>query len=196
MDDEESISTLILHSNIYTCIALEHIAQQLAGINTVKSYYKTYNLLRALTLYENIKTIIIAYDIGRFNTIDILSSSFPDIKVIVIIPKKSFALVKLLFSLGASKVICEYDRIPGIITALQYDIHQTYISPLIRPDSHFGNLKIKRLTPMEKYVLNRLFTGKTLKEISFEKGISVKTISSHKSSAMNKIKIKKIAELF
>lgn len=55
---------------------------------------------------------------------------------------------------------------------------------------------VKALTPRERLVLNALMSGKRLRQIAREEGKSLTTVSSQKSSALSKLGVGSVQELF
>lgn len=196
----EGGSILILNENIYTCFALECMAGGLAGSDSVKSFHRSCDFLRSLSVYENVKAVIISYDIGCFDTIEILTLSFHEMKLVVIVSRVSAALVKLLQSIGVTIIISEYDNVSLLENALACTQGEVYLSPIlasqVEKNDALHEHGREKLTCMERYVVNRFLSGVELSEIADEKSLSIKTVTTHKNKAFKKIGVSRLADFF
>ena len=200
----EAVSVIMLDKNNYSCCAVEHIVEQSLGKGTIKTLRSSEELFGALSFYEHTDTVIASYDVihsNNFILLDILVSCFPHIKIIVVIYNATAAVVTMLKSLGVKIMLSYHDSHVNFITALKCYRRGRYLSPVISKIIRGAELECHRdsrvnlLTPMEKFVLGNLLTGTSPREIAETKMIHVKTVSSHKTSALRKMSIKKMSEL-
>jgi DNA-binding NarL/FixJ family response regulator len=126
----------------------------------------------------------------------------PHIKVLVlsIHPEESYAL--RAFKAGASGYLTK-DRSPEELTEAIRRIHQggRYISAALAERLLAGNMAPspgsphEMLTNREYQILCMLCAGKRLKDIARELSLSPKTISTHRTRILEKLKLKSTAEL-
>ena len=58
-----------------------------------------------------------------------------------------------------------------------------------------GNVKLSKLTPRERQVLDLVVTGKLNKTIADVLGISIKTVELHRANMMSKLEVRNVPEL-
>jgi two-component system, NarL family, response regulator NreC len=163
----------------------------------------------AVSLATKLKPDIVVMDISmpELNGIEAtrrIIADVPGVKVIALSMYSDRKFVIEILGAGASGYIlkdCAFTELRlAIKTVLQ---NQTYLSPQIADlivDSYIRNrdmkdLLLNPLTGREKEVLQLISEGKNTKEIASILSLSVKTVETHRSNIMSKLKIYNIAEL-
>jgi len=129
-----------------------------------------------------------------------LCAQLPSLRVIVYTQCQESAELVLLLDTPAISLISRNDNIQlaqGLFT--QAFNGQRIISPMMHSyleRKKKADVSLERLTRSECAVLAFLFNGKSLQEIANIKQCSIKTISTHKCSAMRKLKVNNNSELF
>ncbi len=121
------------------------------------------------------------------------------IKIIVLSSVTNKATIQQVLAGGANSYLSKEDSIESLITAIHKVIEgETYIS-----ESLVQLLKSRRenehlnfhLSPREKDVLHLVCSGKIMKEVAHELGLSVHTVQSYHNSMMRKFKVRRTSDL-
>ena len=136
-----------------------------------------------------------------------LKKQFPGVMVLILTMHKDRTYLHQAISAGAEGYLLKEDTDPELFSAIE-KIRQgrTYVSPHltegmiedwaeIRRGSAAGSLPPEILTPREKEVIKLIADGKSSKEIGNLLFISVRTVERHRANIMNKLGIKKMADL-
>ena len=131
-----------------------------------------------------------------------LSSEWKNRRLVAITLEKSIADVKTVLEIGARGILCgtcPQDHIWEAIRLVAAD--ELYVSQdmamLIAANakSFSGVNPLMRLTQRELDILKRIAIGRRTSTIGAELGISVKTVSSHKSNILGKLALTSDSEL-
>jgi DNA-binding NarL/FixJ family response regulator len=131
---------------------------------------------------------------------------FPDLKILILTMHKSKEYLYHALSAGAEGYLLKEDADTELISSIEtIQRGKIYISPLFSrelPNDFIrkykgGQLKtpIEPLSTREREVLKLIAEGKSNKEIADLLSISVRTVHHHRDNIMNKLDIRKTAEL-
>lgn len=161
-------------------------------------------------LQRGLKADMIILDISMPNLRGIeatheIKGIYPNIKVLLLTMHKSKEYLYHSISAGAQGYLLKEDSEVELFSAIDAirkgDI---FVSKLLTKEltedlSHIhyggGQLPTDPLTPREREVLKLVAEGKSNKEISELLFISIRTVENHRANIMNKLKIKKTADL-
>jgi DNA-binding NarL/FixJ family response regulator len=161
-------------------------------------------------LQRGLKTDMVILDISMPNLRGIEATHeikiiYPNIKVLLLTMHKSKEYLYHSISAGAQGYLLKEDSEVELFSAIEVirkgDI---FVSKLLTREitedlSHLhyggGQLPSDILTPREREVLKLVAEGKSNKEISELLFISIRTVENHRANIMNKLKIKKTADL-
>lgn len=201
--EKEPASVVLLDQNNYSRTAIKHIVETLMGKDSVLSFSASKDLLEAMSAYDSTDTAIVAYnalDHVNFHVLSILGEYFTDLNILVIIYNPTIQAISLMRSVGIEKFLSGNDSIFALSTAMACQSEGLYLSPKLSEiikDSGVYNLpEPEKLSSMERYVLRCLFSGLSPNYIAVRKGISIKTVSSHKLRALEKLSIRRFANFF
>jgi two-component system capsular synthesis response regulator RcsB len=150
-----------------------------------------------------VKVAIVSYDVVHpesFSLIEVLTGCFPGLRVVVIISKPTLPMILLMRGIGVDAMLSDKDDVSIFSKLILINNFRCYLSPVL-----YGIIKCNGfsalpdygiLTSMERFVLSELIIGGSPTSIALKKGISVKTVSAHKTKALKKIAIQRICELF
>lgn len=201
--EKESTSILILDRNSFSSFAITFIAEDiLGGKNAVfQSPDKLFDFL--LSSSHSVKVVIISFDVNHLNfigSIGTLVANFSWLKVIVVIFNVSGPVVSLLKFVGVKTILSYHDSPSAFAIALKRKQNDDYLSPVVikkmEEQKYSHHLSNKSLTNNELFILDKLIDGHNLQSIAQQKRVKSKTISNQKLSALQKIAIKNISELF
>ncbi|MGP2774419.1 LuxR C-terminal-related transcriptional regulator [Serratia marcescens] len=188
----------VLGRDVFFRCAVKHIAEGVFGKDRVLTYRSSNDFLRALSDNDKVNTAIVDYDVlysENFSLLDAINDYFPKLNNIVVISNPNIQLVSLIRSLNINKIISAKDDISSFIKVLTIERHEEYYSPRIIRKIKNMSIKPPLLTIMERYVLKNLIKGVSPRLIATWKGISIKTVSTHKNKALNKINVGKLNDL-
>jgi DNA-binding NarL/FixJ family response regulator len=161
-------------------------------------------------LQRGLKADMVILDISMPNLRGIeatheIKAIYPNIKVLLLTMHKSKEYLYHSISAGAQGYLLKEDSEVELFSAIDAirkgDI---FVSKLLTKEltedlSHLhygdGQLPTDPLTPREREVLKLVAEGKSNKEISELLFISIRTVENHRANIMNKLKIKKTADL-
>lgn len=127
----------------------------------------------------------------------------PQPRVIILSMHTDREFVLEAFQAGASGYVVKSSAFGELVSALRaVETGGHYVSPAVSDtliDSRLGEgeggASFLRLTPRELQTLQLLADGLSVKEISFELGLSNKTVHAYRNTVMEKLGLKSIAEL-
>lgn len=132
-----------------------------------------------------------------------LRRHFPMLRIVVLTMLGNAALLRRLFEAGAAGVVAKCDDLAHIGLAVRHAMRgMRYVSPSLGPAlDHNGArqgcaMRSLALSPREIEVVRLLASGLSVSEIGVRLHRSVKTISSHKISALRKLGAACDADLF
>lgn len=131
---------------------------------------------------------VVAYDAlysECFSILDTINDYVPKLNIIIVISNPNRQVISLIRSLNI-KIISDSDSIYSFIKAMSMQNDEKYYSPFIMKKLNEATPPPLLLTKMERYVLKHLINGITPKAIAYWKGISVKTVCTHKKTLKNK----------
>jgi DNA-binding NarL/FixJ family response regulator len=161
-------------------------------------------------LQRGLKADMVILDISMPNLRGIeatheIKAIYPNIKVLLLTMHKSKEYLYHSISAGAQGYLLKEDSEVELFSAIDAirkgDI---FVSKLLTKEltedlSHLhygdGQLPTDPLTPREREILKLVAEGKSNKEISELLFISIRTVENHRANIMNKLKIKKTADL-
>ncbi|MGG7955224.1 LuxR C-terminal-related transcriptional regulator [Klebsiella aerogenes] len=196
---ENEITVAILDNNIFSCGAIVCALKDYSFIKRVLLYHNSTDFIDSLSRGTVFNKVFLAFDLIEFNmfsTLDIIIDYYPNIDIVVVMSKPSINTVSLILSMGVKIVISEFDQVNCLHDVISFGGKGFFLSPAISNICLIKSFRIKILTKMERYVFNLLLNGLSPKIISLRMGISVKTVSTHKSRALKKINISHITELY
>jgi RNA polymerase sigma factor (sigma-70 family) len=131
----------------------------------------------------------------------------PDVKVLVLTMHKDRSYLQQAISAGADGYLLKEDADPDLFSAIE-GVRQgkIYVSPHLAQDTIQDWAHIRRrdvsssfqpevLTPREKEILKLIAEGKSSKEIGGLLAISERTVERHRSNIMDKLQLRKTADL-
>lgn len=132
-----------------------------------------------------------------------LATRYPQIRIVVLTSTSSSSVLKAVLSAGASSMLDKGSAAAEIIMAIVMSlVRREYISKRIRAhllemgDESQGRGKVPSLSPRQADVVRMLFEGASNNEVSERLGISPKTVSRQKRTAMEKLGARSDGELF
>lgn len=166
--------------------------------------------LELLSLLKILNADLVILDISMPNLRGIeatrqLKRIFPDVKVLILTMYKDRELLQHAISSGADGYVLKEDSDKELYSAIE-KIRQggVYISPRLSEgltndwvQTCRGIFKSpsERLTKREREILRLIAEGKSSKEIANLLFISIRTAQNHRANIMNKLGIKKTADL-
>jgi DNA-binding NarL/FixJ family response regulator len=148
---------------------------------------------------------ILDYSIPELNGLDLshaLKREFPRIEILLYTMHDREEIIMDLLRAGVKGLVLKSDAEQHLIAALDaLSIHRSYFSGAIsdtlldqflesRPQSAGGSL-----THREREVVQQVAEGRINKEIAHRLSISIKTVETHRASAMRKLKLRTTADL-
>jgi DNA-binding NarL/FixJ family response regulator len=148
---------------------------------------------------------ILDYSIPELNGLDLshaLKREFPRIEILVYTMHDREEIIMEVLRAGVRGFVLKSDTEKHLIAALDaLSIHRSYFSGAIsdtlldqflesKPQSSAGSL-----THREREVVQQVAEGRINKEIAQRLTISVKTVETHRASAMRKLKLRTTADL-
>lgn len=166
--------------------------------------------LKAVQLARELKPDVVLIDITLtgLNGIEAtrqIISEVPGAKVIALTKNCDSQSVSGMLRAGASGYLikdCGFEELADAIRAVMTG--QIYLSPritgivvqeLVQQSSKANRGGLSALTPRERQVLQLLAEGKTTRQIALPLKMSVKTVETHRSNIMKKLRVSNIAEL-
>jgi len=188
---------------------LKRILEGMAGLEVVG---EAGNGLELLHLLHKLSAHMIILDISMPNmrgieAIHEIKAIRPDLKILILTMHKDKEYLHQAVSMGADGYLLKEDADTELFSAIGI-IRQgkIYLSPYFTSDLADEWAKIHRgeskpfsepdqLTTREKEILKLIAEGKSSKEIADLLFISVRTVEHHRANIMNKLKMRKTAEL-
>lgn len=186
---------------------IRKMIEAIGGLTVVGEACDGQELLNLLRLIPT-DLVILDLSMPRMRGIEAtheLKKLFPHIKVLILTMFKDKELLREALISGADGYILKEDSDKELHIAIE-KIRQgkIYISPHLSEGLREDRCKIhqkgykhplKTLTKREKEILSLIAEGKSSKEIASQLFISIRTVQNHRANIMNKLGIKKIAEL-
>ena len=202
-----SIKIIIADDHKLVSTSLIPLLNSQAGMQVVA---EASNGRKAVELASKLKPDIVVMDIGMadLNGIEAtrqIVSKYPHIKVIILTMHADRRYITEALNAGASGYLtksCSFEELVNAIRAVSDN--KKYLSPevsgIVIEESLNKSKKVNGsifslLTLREREVLQLLAEGKTVKEIAFELTVSIKTVHTHRTKVMKKLKINNISSL-
>ena len=202
-----SIKIIIADDHKLVSTSLIPLLNSQAGMQVVA---EAGNGKKAVELASKLEPDIVVMDIGMadLNGIEAtrqIVSKYPHIKVIILTMHADRRYVTEALNAGASGYLtksCSFEELVNAIRAVSDN--KKYLSPeisgIVIEESLNKSKKVNGsifslLTLREREVLQFLAEGKTVKEIAFDLTVSIKTVHTHRTKIMKKLKINNISSL-
>jgi DNA-binding NarL/FixJ family response regulator len=149
---------------------------------------------------------IIDYSLPRMNGLELtlaLKRELPRMEVLIYTMHDREDVLSDVLRAGARGYVLKSDTGAHLIAAIDaLSMRKPYFSVAISEallDHFLQNSELRgrptALTPRERQIVQLISEGKINKEIAFDLDISIKTVETHRSAAMHKLKLKTTAEL-
>lgn len=165
----------------------------------------------ALAFLEHIECEVIVTDLAMPGSFEPDGIAFvqkvallhPQVRIVVLTSTSSSSVLKAILSAGASSMLDKGSSPAEIIMGITMSLaKREYVSKRIRThllemgDESRGKSKVPSLSPRQADVVRMLFAGASNNEVSERLGISPKTVSRQKRTAMQKLGVRSDGELF
>jgi DNA-binding NarL/FixJ family response regulator len=188
---------------------LKGIIESMAGLKVVG---EAGDGLELLNLLRTITPDLVILDISMPNlrgieAVSRIRSQYPGVKVLILTMHKDRTYLHQAITAGAAGYLLKEDADPDLFAAIE-KIRQgkIYVSPHLAEDMLDDWAGMRRgevnsslqpdvLTSREKEVLKLIAEGRSSKEIADLLFISVRTVERHRANIMDKLQIRKIADL-
>jgi DNA-binding NarL/FixJ family response regulator len=141
-------------------------------------------------------------DLNGFELTHALKREFPRIEILIYTMHDREEIVKGVLRAGARGIVLKSDSEKDLITALDaLSVRRSYFSSSVSDALLSQVLGSKAdtlasvLTHREREVVQQVAEGRTNKEIALRLTISIKTVETHRASAMRKLKLRTTADL-
>jgi DNA-binding NarL/FixJ family response regulator len=141
-------------------------------------------------------------DLNGFELTHALKREFPRIEILVYTMHDREEIVKGVLRAGARGIVLKSDSERDLITALDaLSVRRSYFSSSVSDAllsqvlGSKGDTLASVLTHREREVVQQVAEGRTNKEIALRLNISIKTVETHRASAMRKLKLRTTADL-
>ena len=148
---------------------------------------------------------ILDYSIPELNGLDLshaLKREFPRIEILLYTMHDREEIIMDVLRAGVRGLVLKSDAEKHLLAALDaLSIHRSYFSGAISDallDQFLGSKPhavASSLTHREREVVQQVAEGRINKEIAHRLSISVKTVETHRASAMRKLKLRTTADL-
>ncbi|MBV6639206.1 MAG: response regulator transcription factor [Cyclobacteriaceae bacterium] len=200
---KDTIRLLIADDHL---VAREGIVYLLSGSPGVEVVGEANNGREAISMIENLKPDILVCDISMpdFSGIELLKKledSGQNVKVLILSMHKDPEYIMKSFEYGAlgylPKNADEGELIKAIETIHSGDRYLTQeVSNVLAQSMLASKSTVKyNLTSREKEIINNLVKGLSNKQIAAELFISIRTVDTHRTNIMKKLKVKNVASL-
>jgi DNA-binding NarL/FixJ family response regulator len=161
----------------------------------------------ALEVAADVRPDIVVMDLSmpKLSGVDAtlqLKKLLPDVEVLILTMHESDRLAGQVLRAGARGYLLKSESEGKLMEALEaLSHHRSYFSPCVSETLLQGYLHsscsndLKQLTPRERQIVKLVAEGKTNKRIALLLNVSIKTVETHRSSAMHKVGAKSSADL-
>jgi DNA-binding NarL/FixJ family response regulator len=180
------------------------------GVSSLVGNHAQINVLFSVESYESLDIALLNYldvlvvdlnleTVNGLSIVKMIRPKFPKLKIIVLSMMSPDVYEKKALETGANIFISKSDAFESLVDAVLKlsvgDIENQSDNALIENSASKWDILIEELSSREKDVLKYILLGMTQKEISFELGINVKTISTYKRRLMTKLNVDSDVEL-
>lgn len=188
---------------------LRGIIESAAGLHVIGEAgdgLELLNLLRTMTP-ELVIVDISMPNLRGIEAVREIRKQYPDVKVLVLTMHKDRSYLHQAISAGADGYLLKEDADPDLFLAIErIRLGKIYVSPHLEDgliedwaQIHRGDvrnsLQPEVLTPREKEVIKLIADGRSSREIGDLLFISVRTVERHRANIMDKLQIRKTADL-
>jgi len=164
----------------------------------------------AVELAEELKPDVVVLDLAmpELNGLEAtrqIKRALPKTEVLIFTGEQSEQLIHDIFSAGARSYILKTEISHHLISAIRaLSQHKHYFTARISEvvfaryfagESGAGKDKTEGLTPREREIVQLICEGKSNKAAGAALGISIKTVESHRSATMKKLRLESFADL-
>jgi len=165
---------------------------------------------QAVALAEKLQPEVVVLDLAmpELNGLEAtrqIKRALPKTEVLIFTGEESEQLIHELFAAGARSYILKNDIGGHLVAAIRaLGEHKHYFTDRIsevvfaryfRGETGAGQDKTEGLTPREREIVQLLAEGKSNKEVAAVLGISIKTVETHRSTTMRKLRLDSFADL-
>jgi DNA-binding NarL/FixJ family response regulator len=206
--DMETTRILLVDDHVLLRAGVAALIRGLEGLEVVA---EADDGLQALALVESHRPEIVLTDIAmpRMNGLELvarLAETRPEIRVVILSMHVDEEYVREAMAAGAAGYLLKDANTAELALALRTVARgQTYLSPAVSGKVVSSFQRLARgegavpasdaLSPRQREVLRLIAEGQTTKAIARILGVSVKTVESHRSQLMERLKIHDIAGL-
>ncbi len=123
----------------------------------------------------------------------------PRTQVLVLTMHHSEELAHQVFQAGARGYVLKSDADRDLVTAVEsLEQHQSFQTPNLAaapPETDRAPAEWRDLTPREREIVQLVAEGRSSKEVAAMLGISIKTVESHRTNVMRKLRIRSVSQL-
>lgn len=139
-------------------------------------------------------------DMNGIEATRLIKQQQPDIRIVALSAYDQRELVLGMIKAGASGYLIKDTMFEELLRAIETVMRgESYISPAVTEilvDAYVGRRpNTPALNEKDIDIMRLLATGKSAKEIAYEKGLSVKTVEAHRRKLFQKTGVESIAEL-
>ncbi|MBI4454998.1 MAG: response regulator transcription factor [Acidobacteria bacterium] len=133
--------------------------------------------------------------------------ALPKVEVLILTMHDSEELVREVLDAGARGYVLKSDAGRDLVAAVDAvrrhkpfftsRVSEIVLDGYLKRNSHTGKegIRLSRLTPREREIVQLLAEGKSNKEVAVALNISVKTAETHRANVMNKLGLHSVTEL-
>ncbi len=119
-----------------------------------------------------------------------------EIKIIILSSVTNLNTVNQIIHQGANGYLSKEESLEELIKAIHKVINgEKYISESLREENQLTNEDCYHLSPREKDVLNLVCSGRIMKEIADDLGLSIHTVQSYHKNILRKFKVRRTTDL-
>ena len=179
-------------------------AEDLTIVGEASDGFELLELIRRITTHMVILDISMP-NLGGVEATKEIKRTHRDVKVLILTMHKNMEYLYNVISAGADGYMLKEDADSELFSAIEtIRQEETYISPLLANEVKDNLIQIYRgksqhpyenLSTRERQIVKLISEGKSTKEIADLLFISVRTVEHHRANIMEKLNIKKIADL-
>lgn len=134
-----------------------------------------------------------------------IKKAVPSTEILIFTMHESDQLIRDAFGAGARGFLLKSDAARSIVTAVEAlsrhkpfftaNVSEAMLELFLRSGVHRDDPDTGALTPREREILQLLAEGRSNKKIASMLNISIKTVETHRSTIMRKIRVSSITEL-